>query len=50
MAATTSAGLRNLSWMDRKVFFTTIKKVLMRADINTTTGQAATMDYFDGTN
>lgn len=36
--------------MDRKVFFTTIKKVLMRADINTTTGQAATMDYFDGTN
>lgn len=37
-------------WMDIKVFFTTIKKVLMRADINTTTGQAATMDYFDGTN
>lgn len=37
-------------WMDVKVFFTTIKKVLMRADINTTTGQAATMDYFDGTN
>jgi len=36
--------------MDVKVFFTTIKKVLMRADINTTTGQAATMDYFDGTN
>lgn len=36
--------------MDRMVFFTTIKKVLMRADINTTTGQAATMDYFDGTN
>ena len=36
--------------MDIKVFFTTIKKVLMRADINTTTGQAATMDYFDGTN
>ena len=36
--------------MDRKVFFTTIKKVLMRSDINTTTGQAATMDYFDGTN
>ena len=36
--------------MDRKVFFTTIKKVLMRTDINTTTGQAATMDYFDGTN
>ena len=36
--------------MDIKVFFTTIKKVLMRADINTTTGQAATMDYFDGMN
>lgn len=36
--------------MDRKVFFTTIKKVLTRADINTTTGQAATMDYFNGTN
>lgn len=36
--------------MDIKVFFTTIKKVLMRADINTKTGQAATMDYFDGTN
>ena len=36
--------------MDRKVFFTTIKKVLMRTDINTTTGQSATMDYFDGTN
>ena len=36
--------------MDIKVFFTTIKKVFMRADINTTTGQAATMDYFDGTN
>lgn len=36
--------------MDRKVFFTTIKKVLMRSDINTSTGQSATMDYFDGTN
>lgn len=36
--------------MDRKVFFTTIKKVLMRSDINTTTGQSATMDYYDGTN
>ena len=36
--------------MDIKVFFTTIKKVLMRADINTSTGQSATMDYFDGTN
>lgn len=36
--------------MDGKVFFTTIKKVLGREDINTTTGQSATMDYFDGTN
>lgn len=37
-------------WMDARVFLTTIKKVLMRADINTTTGEAVTMDYFDGTN
>lgn len=36
--------------MDFKVFFTTIKKVICREDINTTTGLAATMDYFDGTN
>lgn len=36
--------------MDVKVFFTTIKKVLMRSDINTTTGKAATMDYFNGQN
>lgn len=36
--------------MDRKVFFTTIKKVLFREDINTTTGQSATMDYFNGSN
>lgn len=36
--------------MDRRVFFTTIKKVLFREDINTTTGQSATMDYFDGNN
>lgn len=36
--------------MDMKVFFTTIKKVLGREDINTTTGNSATMDYFDGTN
>ena len=27
--------------MDVKVFFTTIKKVLMRSDINTITGKAA---------
>lgn len=36
--------------MDGKVFFTTIKKVLERDGINTTTGKSATMDYFDGTN
>ena len=36
--------------MDGRVFFTTIKKVLFREDINTTTGQSATMDYFDGNN
>lgn len=36
--------------MDVEVFFTTIKKVLMRSDINTTTGKAATMDYFNGHN
>lgn len=36
--------------MDGKVFFTTIKKVLGRDDINTTTGKSATMDYFNGTN
>lgn len=36
--------------MDVRVFFTTIKKVFMRADINTATGQAATMEFFDGTN
>lgn len=36
--------------MDALVFFTTIKKVLERDDINTTTGKSATMDYFDGIN
>lgn len=36
--------------MDFKIFFTTVKKVFGCEDINTTTGQAATMDYFDGTN
>lgn len=36
--------------MDGKVFFTTIRKVFGREDINTSTGQSATMDYFDGTN
>ena len=36
--------------MDILVFFQTIGKVLFRKDINTTTGQSETMDYFDGTN
>ena len=36
--------------IDGKVFFMTIKKVFGRADINNTTGQSATMDFFDGTN
>lgn len=37
-------------WMDIRVFFTTIKKVFCREDINTQTGQSATMDYFNGSN
>lgn len=36
--------------MDRKVFFTTIKKVLGRADINQEGGEWATMDPFNGHN
>lgn len=36
--------------MDIKVFFTTIKKVLMRADINQEGGTAATMEAFNGHN
>lgn len=36
--------------MDVRVFFTTIKKVLFREDINTTQGKAATMDFFTGNN
>ena len=36
--------------MDGKVFFTTIKKVLTRADINTTSGKSATMEAFNGHN
>ncbi len=36
--------------MDLRVFFTTIKKVLFRADINTTTGKSATMEAFNGHN
>ena len=37
-------------WTDIKVILITIKKVLFRDDINTTSGQSATMPYFDGTN
>ena len=37
-------------WTDLKVIFITIKQVVCRADINTTTGQSATMDYFNGYN
>lgn len=36
--------------MDLRVFFTTIKKVLFRDDINNDGGPAATMYPFDGTN
>lgn len=36
--------------MDGKVFFTTVKKVLARADINTTSGKSATMEPFNGHN
>ena len=36
--------------MDLKVFFTTIKKVLEREDINTSTGNSATMEAFNGNN
>ena len=36
--------------MDRKVFFTTIKKVLGRADINQSNGSVATMEAFNGKN
>ena len=35
---------------DLKVIFITIKKVLAREDINTTTGKSATMEYFNGHN
>lgn len=37
-------------WMDVRVFFTTIKKVFCREDINTQTGQSATMEAFNGHN
>lgn len=36
--------------MDGKVFFSTIKKVFFREDINQKGGEWATMDPFDGTN
>ena len=36
--------------MDVKVFFTTVRKVFGRDDINTTTGDSATMDAFNGKN
>ncbi len=36
--------------MDLRVFFTTIKKVLMRADINQEGGASATMEAFNGHN
>ena len=36
--------------MDGKVFFKTVKKVLTRADINTTSGKSATMEAFNGHN
>ncbi|MCQ2059536.1 MAG: sugar transferase [Bacteroidaceae bacterium] len=36
--------------MDLKVFYTTIRKVLGREDINTTTGNSATMEAFNGKN
>lgn len=37
-------------WTDLKVIFITIKKVVCRADINTTTGKSATMEAFNGKN
>ncbi len=37
-------------WTDLKVICITIKKVVRRADINTTTGESATMDCFNGYN
>lgn len=37
-------------WTDLKVVFITIKKVLGRKDINTTSGESATMEAFNGSN
>lgn len=43
--------VRNIGpMMDGKVFFTTIKKVLMRKDINQEGGPSATMEAFNGKN
>ena len=43
--------VRHISlWMDVRVFFTTIKKVLFRDDINQEGGEWATMDPFNGHN
>ena len=39
-------GLR----MDLRIFFTTIKKVILRKDINQVGGTSATMEAYDGTN
>ena len=36
--------------IDLKVIYITIKKVICREDINTTTGKSATMEYFNGHN
>ena len=36
--------------MDLRVFFSTIKKVLFRADINSKSGNSATMEAFNGKN
>lgn len=38
------------AFMDIKVFFTTIKKVIKRADINQEGGSTATMEAFNGNN
>ena len=37
-------------WLDIRIVFITIKKVLCRSDINTTSGQSATMPTFTGNN
>lgn len=37
-------------WTDLKVVFITVKKVLGRKDINTTSGESATMEAFNGSN